>query len=174
MKFINNNLKIKKENIISRLSEAITLNAQEKNDLIAVAVSANPFGEGIEYWFSRSDEYRKLSHIDSLKEATAEIIARNGSMPAIIYEAQKSVISDVISKQLPIIKEKNDKLNTEMKIISNAKKRYEEDLNNLQGTVRQAKSNLRDFFHVIFFRFNFTSEWHKYRNLSGFFYYGNW
>lgn len=150
MKFINNNLKIKKENIISRLSEAISLNAQEKNDLIAVAVSANPFGEGIEYWFSRSDEYRKLSHIDSLKEATTEIIERNGSMPAIIYEAQKSVISDVISKQLPTIKEQNDKLNTEMKIISNAKKRYGEDLNNLQGTIRQAKSNPRDFFTSYF------------------------
>ncbi|QEK00505.1 LeoA/HP0731 family dynamin-like GTPase [Treponema phagedenis] len=145
-----NNLKIKKENIMSRLSEAIGLNVEEKNEFIAVAVSANPFGEGIEYWFSRSDEYRKLSHIDSLKEATTEIIERNGSMPAIIYEAQKSVISDVISKQLPIIKEQNDKLNTEMKIISNAKKRYGEDLNNLQGTIRQAKSNLRDFFTSYF------------------------
>lgn len=145
-----NNLKIKKENIMSRLSVAIGLNVEEKNEFIAVAVSANPFGEGIEYWFSRSDEYRKLSHIDSLKEATTEIIERNGSMPAIIYEAQKSVISDVISKQLPIIKEQNDKLNTEMKIISNAKKRYGEDLNNLQGTIRQAKSNLRDFFTSYF------------------------
>lgn len=142
----NTNLEIKKKNTTSRLQEVLNLTDAEKKDLIIVAVSANPFGEGIEYWLSKPEEYKKLSHIDTLKNATTEVIERGGSLPAIIYETQKSVISDIIGKQLPIINEQNDKLNTEIQIIAGSKERYEEDLNNLNVSIREARQSLRDFF----------------------------
>lgn len=145
-----NNLKIKQENIISRLGEVIKLTQAEKNDLIIVAVSANPFGEGIENWLTKPDEYKRLSHIDSLKQATTQVIERGESLPAIIYETQKSVISDIIGKQLPIIKERNERLNSEMKIIVSARKRYYEDMEKLKKSIIQAKTNLQDFFTSYF------------------------
>lgn len=144
------NLKIKQENIISRLGEVIKLTQAEKNDLIIVAVSANPFGEGIENWLTKPDEYKRLSHIDSLKQATTQVIERGESLPAIIYETQKSVISDIIGKQLPIIKERNERLNSEMKIIVSARKRYYEDMEKLKKSIIQAKTNLQDFFTSYF------------------------
>ncbi len=46
----NKRFKIKKENIQNRLNKLISLSEKEKEGLIVVAVAANPFNEGLEYW----------------------------------------------------------------------------------------------------------------------------
>ncbi|GAA8954030.1 hypothetical protein HpEKB34_06790 [Helicobacter pylori] len=66
----NKRFKTKKENIQNRLNDLISLSEKEKEGLIIVAVVANPFGWGLEYWLKHKEEFQKLSHIKTLQDAT--------------------------------------------------------------------------------------------------------
>ncbi|WRC80518.1 50S ribosome-binding GTPase [Helicobacter pylori] len=66
----NKRFKIKKENIQNRLNDLISLSEKEKEGLSIVAVAANPFGWGLEYWLEHKEEFQKLSHIKTFQDAT--------------------------------------------------------------------------------------------------------
>ncbi len=66
----NKRFKTKKENIQNRLNDLISLSEKEKESLSVVAVAANPFGWGLEYWLKHKEEFQKLSHIKTLQDAT--------------------------------------------------------------------------------------------------------
>ncbi|GAA9093801.1 hypothetical protein HpHA151_07100 [Helicobacter pylori] len=51
----NKRFKIKKENIQNRLNDLISLSEKEKENLSIVAVAANPFNEGLEYWLKHKE-----------------------------------------------------------------------------------------------------------------------
>lgn len=105
----NKRFKIKKENIQSRLNELISLSEEEKENLIIVAVAANPYDLGVEHWLKHQEEFQKLSHIKTLQDATQKKIKENGGKLTIIEEAKKSVIQDVIYRQMPLAKKKSNK-----------------------------------------------------------------
>lgn len=74
----NKRFKTKKENIQNRLNDLISLSEEEKEGLNIVAVVANPFGWGLEYWLKHKEEFQKLSHIKTLQDATQKKIKENG------------------------------------------------------------------------------------------------
>ncbi|WRD73351.1 hypothetical protein E5E73_03185 [Helicobacter pylori] len=51
---------------INSLNDLISLSEKEKEGLSIVAVAANPFNEGLEYWLEHKEEFQKLSHIKTL------------------------------------------------------------------------------------------------------------
>jgi hypothetical protein len=104
------NLKIKKNNVISRLMDVLHLTKDEEAELQVVGVSANPFGMGINYWLENIEKFNQLSRIDTLQEATTVAINNSGGYFHIIYEMQKSVIYDILAKQLGNITEQCDKM----------------------------------------------------------------
>ena len=59
----SNHLKQKKETVIKRLTDIIQLTENEKQQIKIVGVSANPFGEGMDYWLQKQhlDEFKKIS-----------------------------------------------------------------------------------------------------------------
>ena len=61
------NLRVKKENIKQRLQSDIQLTEKEALDLSIVAVAANPFDMGTEYWLDNIEKFRQLSHISKLQ-----------------------------------------------------------------------------------------------------------
>ncbi|GAA7093572.1 hypothetical protein Kyoto51B_09520 [Helicobacter pylori] len=89
----NKRFKIKKENIQNRLNDLISLSEKEKEGLSIVAVAANPFGWGLEYWLKHKEEFQKLSHIKTLQDATQKKIKENGGKLTIIEEAKKGMVS---------------------------------------------------------------------------------
>ncbi len=103
----NKRFKTKKENIQNRLDDLISLSQKEKEGLSIVAVVANPFGWGLEYWLKHKEEFQKLSHIKTLQDATQKKIKENGGKLTIIEEAKKSVIQDVVDRQMPLAKKRN-------------------------------------------------------------------
>ncbi len=105
----NKRFKIKKENIQSRLNDLISL-SEEKEGLIIVAVAANPFDLGVGHWLKHQEEFQKLSHIKTLQDATQKKIKENGGKLTIIEETKKSVIQDVIYRQMPLAKKSNKRL----------------------------------------------------------------
>ncbi len=141
----NKRFKIKKENIQNRLNELISLSEKEKENLIIVAVAANPFDLGVEHWLKHQEEFQKLSHIKTLQDATQKKIKENGGKLTIIEEAKKSVIQDVIYRQIPPAKQALQDINREMEYLNKALEKRRKDLQNLNSEISQARIHLREF-----------------------------
>lgn len=94
------NLAIKRDNVTQRLRDLIELTEEEAGALSIVAVSANPFDEGHEYWAEHSDEFRKLSRIGDLQEATSRQLALAGGIEAVKAQTALSIVRDVVQRQM--------------------------------------------------------------------------
>ncbi|GAA8708948.1 50S ribosome-binding GTPase [Helicobacter pylori] len=141
----NKRFKIKKENIQSRLNDLISLSEKEKEGLSIVAVAANPFNEGLEYWLKHKEEFQKLSHIKTLQDATQKKIKENGGKLTIIEEAKKSVIQDVVYRQMPLAKKEQQNLKRELEYLNKAMEKRLKEIQNLNGEISQARINLKEF-----------------------------
>ncbi|MCQ2803662.1 50S ribosome-binding GTPase [Helicobacter pylori] len=141
----NKRFKIKKENIQNRLNDLISLSEEEKESLIIVAVAANPFDLGVEYWLKHQEEFQKLSHIKALQDATQKKIKENGGKLTIIEEAKKSVIQDVIHRQMPPAKQALQDINGEMEYLNKTLEKRRKEIQDLNGEISQARIHLREF-----------------------------
>ncbi len=141
----NKRFKIKKENIQNRLNDLIFLSEKEKEGLSIVAVAANPFGWGLEYWLKHKEEFQKLSHIKALQDATQKKIKENGGKLTIIEEAKKSVIQDVVYRQMPLAKKEQQNLKRELEYLNKAVEKRRKEIQNLNGEISQARINLKEF-----------------------------
>ncbi|MFP6013124.1 LeoA/HP0731 family dynamin-like GTPase [Helicobacter pylori] len=141
----NKRFKIKKENIQNRLNDLISLSEKEKEGLIIVAVAANPFDLGVEHWLKHQEEFQKLSHIKALQDATQKKIKENGGKLTIIEEAKKSVIQDVVYRQMPPAKQALQGINGEMEYLNRMIEKRRKDLQNLNNEISQARIHLKEF-----------------------------
>lgn len=146
----NKRFKIKKENIQNRLNELISLSEEEKESLIIVAVAANPFDLGVEHWLKHQEEFQKLSHIKALQDATQKKIKENGGKLTIIEETKKSVIQDVIHRQMPLAKKEQQEIKREMEYLNRMIEKRRKDLQNLNNEISQARINLKEFITMYF------------------------
>ncbi len=141
----NKRFKIKKENIQNRLSDLISLSEEEKEGLSIVAVAANPFDLGVEHWLKHQEEFQKLSHIKTLQDATQKKIKENGWKLTIIEEAKKSVIQDVVYRQMPPAKQALQDINGEMEYLNKTLEKRRKDIQDLDKEISQARINLKEF-----------------------------
>ncbi|BBI24369.1 LeoA protein [Helicobacter pylori PMSS1] len=141
----NKRFEIKKENIQNRLNELISLSEEEKESLIIVAVAANPFDLGVEHWLKHQEEFQKLSHIKALQDATQKKIKENGWKLTIIEEAKKSVIQDVVYRQMPLAKKEQQEIKREMEYLNRMIEKRRKDLQNLNSEISQARIHLKEF-----------------------------
>ncbi|WRE24236.1 50S ribosome-binding GTPase [Helicobacter pylori] len=141
----NKRFKIKKENIQNRLNDLISLSEEEKEGLSIVAVAANPYDLGVEHWLKHKEEFQKLSYIKTLQDATQKKIKENGGKLTIIEEAKKSVIQDVIYRQMPPAKQALQDINREMEYLNKTLEKRRKDLQKLNSEISQARIHLREF-----------------------------
>ncbi len=141
----NKRFKIKKENVQNRLNDLISLSEKEKENLSIVAVAANPFNEGLEYWLKHKEEFQKLSHIKTLQDATQKKIKENGGKLTIIEEAKKSVIQDVVNKQMPLAKKEQENLKRELEVLNKMMEKRLKEIQDLNSEISQARINLKEF-----------------------------
>ncbi|ADU83150.1 hypothetical protein HPLT_03660 [Helicobacter pylori Lithuania75] len=141
----NKRFKIKKENVQKRLNDLISLSEKEKEGLSIVAVAANPFDLEVEHWLKHKEEFQKLSHIKTLQDATQKKIKENGGKLTIIEEAKKSVIQDVVYRQMPLAKKEQQDIKRELEVLNKMIEKKRKDLQNLNSEISQAHINLREF-----------------------------
>ncbi|MGL2538445.1 LeoA/HP0731 family dynamin-like GTPase [Helicobacter pylori] len=141
----NKRFKIKKENIQNRLNNLISLSEKEKEGLIIVAVAANPYDLGVEHWLKHQEEFQKLSHIKALQDATQKKIKENGRKLTIIEEAKKSVIQDVVYRQMPPTKQALQDINGEMEYLNKTLEKRQKEIQDLNKEISQARIHLREF-----------------------------
>lgn len=141
------NYSIKKNNVKSRLADILELSQDESSALSIVAVSANPFDMGMEYWLSNMDKFKKLSHIDSLQLGTSEKIKKSGGMNQIVNQTRKTVIQDVLEKQLPIAVTLNDNLSKAIIHLGEINQNIEKGLNQFLPQISESRIYLREFIN---------------------------
>lgn len=87
---------IKKKALIKRLEETIGLTPEEKDQLHAVCISADPKGKGIEYWLTKKESYKERSHISLLQDSIVEIVD-NSDVEELKTDTNLAVVIDVIN-----------------------------------------------------------------------------
>ena len=139
------NLKVKKSNVIGRLQDLINLDKKEEIELAIIAVAANPFGLGTEYWLSNLKEFKQFSHITLLQDATFEKIKSNGGAAVVVQEAKNSIIRDVLHTQLPIAVVTNEKVGQEVERLENMSVRLKKQLESNASQIVAVKTSLHEF-----------------------------
>lgn len=113
--------------------------------MIIVAVAANPYDLGVEHWLKHKEEFQKLSHVKTLQDATQKKIKENGGKLTIIEEAKKSVIQDVIHRQMPLAKKEQQEIKREMEYLNKTLEKRRKEIQKLSGEISQARIHLREF-----------------------------
>lgn len=139
----NERYQTKRENIISRLYDFGVVEKDEEVSI--VAVSANPFGEGIDYWLSNLESYKKISHIGDLQQATTQKIERFSGENSFVIETQQSIVRDVIKREMPIAKERVTVASNEMEKFKNNCMDMQKELNKSERKINNARVDLRTF-----------------------------
>ncbi|WP_422505471.1 LeoA/HP0731 family dynamin-like GTPase [Stenotrophomonas sp. GZD-301] len=138
-------LAIKRDNVAGRLTDLLALDAAERADLSIVAVAANPFDMGLPHWLSQLDTYHRLSRIAMLQQETRQRIARSGGAVALVEEARRSVIRDVLDKQLPVARQNDARIAEELQRTEALSIRMNQQLVQAKGDVSDTLGELRGF-----------------------------
>ena len=138
-------LQVKRNNVESRLRESIDASDAEVATLSIVAVAANPFDMGTDYWLERLGQFKTLSHIASLQQATASKIQSSGGPAAVVDQARKSVILDVLHKELPVAVENDQRLGDEVERLSGVSRTLSRQLVGAKSQIGEVRIGLRDF-----------------------------
>lgn len=139
------NFSVKKQNVLSRLKDLIGLKDDEARTLSIVAVSANPFDAGVEHWLSEPERFRQLSHIPLLQQATTKSIEANGGLEKMALETSKSIIQDILLREIPVAVEKDMMLADELEKLTRAEQRASADIAVAQKKVSRAQASLKEF-----------------------------
>jgi GTP-binding protein EngB required for normal cell division len=139
------NLAVKRENVISRLTDLIGLADDEREDLTIVAVAPNPFDLGTEHWLAELERFKALSHIGNLQKATALKIERNGGVAMVVEDARQSIIRDVLAKEMPIAIANDDHIGRELQKLEIMSTRLTRQLSLSNEQIGHARRSLRDF-----------------------------
>jgi GTPase SAR1 family protein len=140
-------LEIKRQNIIGRLND---FGIAAGEDVSIVAVSANPFGKGLDYWLSCPDKLKKLSHIELLQKATTEKIKKAGSASALVEASKKSIITDILRRELPVAIERDEKTAVECERLSQTCKDVEYELQKTRASLSGTRIELREYITELF------------------------
>ncbi|WP_037325230.1 LeoA/HP0731 family dynamin-like GTPase [Anaerovibrio sp. RM50] len=136
------NLNIKKSNVIGRLKNVLNLSNQEEEELQIVGVAANPFGMGTSYWLQNMDQFKKISKIETLQEATRKTISHNGGYVPLVYEMQHSVIQDVLLRQMPEVKAQKQEIDKAVDALEENCDSLEKNINGIEKNIPIVQQNL--------------------------------
>ena len=133
-------LEIKKESLVNQLDNFIKLTPQEKASLKVVAISANPYGRGLDTWL-KDRNYEEISKINTLKEATNKIISSNRT--ALITGQQQSIITDVLTNKLNSINSVFNQIDKELVNNQNSIRELDYKLTQTTQEIRKNLKNLK-------------------------------
>ena len=139
-------LKIKKENVIERLTDTINLTSEEKEKILIVGISANPFDKGIEdYWLKNIEKYKKLSKIESLQKATSETVEKNKGISEIVLETNRTIVKDIMEREVPKQLKRNEELYKSIEEIGKINNKLGKDLEKIGNKIIDTKIKIKEF-----------------------------
>lgn len=139
----NDVLNIKKQSVINRLIDFNIID--DSSNISIVGVAANPYDEGIENWLNNIDEYKKISHIGELQNATTERIKQYGGKNELVLQSQQSIVKDVILGALPVAEQRVNQADSEIKQFKEACINIQTDIIKSKKTINDVRIELRTF-----------------------------
>jgi GTP-binding protein EngB required for normal cell division len=139
------NVQVKRQNVRARLNDMIVLTQPEHDALNIVAVAANPFDMGTEYWLGNPEKFRSLSHISELQDATSDKIEQSGGALVLSEETKKSVIRDILTRKLPEAIANDVRIRQEVEDLSSIHVRLSKELLTMQRDIAEARISLNNF-----------------------------
>lgn len=136
-------LKIKQDNVTQRLKDFDIIQSDET--LPIVAVSANPFDEGLDYWLKNRGEYDEISHIPDLQKATTDLINHSGGAMTLELQTQKSVFQDIIQQKVPLAELNLQKGISETEKYKQTLHNSKTELDKSRSRIEEARTNLKEF-----------------------------
>jgi hypothetical protein len=100
---------------------------------------------GIEHWLSNIEDFKRLSHIKTLQDETSSKIEKNGGVAAIANETKKTIIKDILEKQVPISRELNQRILEELGKLSEISTIMNREIQSLEPEIRAKKLALKEF-----------------------------
>ena len=141
-------LRVKKENFRARLVDFGIIDTSE--ELSIVAVSANPFEQGVDHWLQHMEEFKKISHIGDLQHATTEKIEKAGTTGALVLESQQSIIRDILGRELPVAEQRVQDATVEFQKFREACEDIQADIDKADRKISNARITLREFITDLF------------------------
>lgn len=131
---------IKKDSLVKQLDNFVKLTEEEKANLKVVAISANPYGRGLDTWL-KDENYEEISKINTLKEATNKIIL--GNRTALITSQEQSIIMDVLTNKLNSINSIFNQIDKELVDNQSSIMKLEYELTQATQEIRKNLKNLK-------------------------------
>lgn len=138
------NLVVKQENVVSRLKDLVALSEEEVAQLAIVAVAADPFAMGTEHWLSNLEAFRELSRIKLLQQATSNKVASAGGVAAVVAETKRSIVRDILGKQLPVAIQNDEKIAGELSRLEKSNAQLQQNLNKTKTSIANVRVDLAD------------------------------
>lgn len=138
-------LAIKKENVVGRLRDLIAISEAEAGELAIIAVAADPFEMGIEHWLNDLNHFRAISRIPLLQHATSQKVAAAGGVATVLDEMKRSIVRDVLDKQLPLAVLNDNKIAQELDQIEKVSNQMKSEIHTVDMRIRDARTGLRSF-----------------------------
>jgi len=133
-----NTRKIKKDVVKTLLRDKLGI---ENFDRI-VCIAADPYQMGLEEWFKREEEYRRLSRIDELQKLIDSFV--ESAKDRLQKEAGLSVIRDIIIKLTNELEENYNKRSEALEILETQFKEIENRINAFENDIKRASKNIFD------------------------------
>lgn len=138
-------LEVKRSGVRQRLIELIGLSAYEAESLSIVAVSANPYEQGMDHWLANQEQHRQLSRIVTLQKATEGKIQSSGGTEILVAKTRIAIIGDVLGKHLPIAVERGALIDAEVERLADTVKELNGQLDLAVSQAQHAESQIRRF-----------------------------
>ena len=136
-------VQIKKEVVLDIINEITGY-----KNVKVVAISADPYGQGLEFWQENIEEYKKISRIEELEKLLSEFIDKYKD--DLIIQMGVSVIKDTILQLRNDLKKVKEALKLEVEILSDQIEEYENRVNVLERDINNSYSNIKN--EIIEFR----------------------
>ncbi|WWW36400.1 LeoA/HP0731 family dynamin-like GTPase [Stenotrophomonas rhizophila] len=143
-------LAVKQDGVKQRLVDLIGISAEQASSLSIVAVSANPFDQGIEYWLENQQQHRELSRIGTLQTATVGKIQASGGTERLVAATRTAIMGDVLGKHLPIAIERGALIDAEVERLADAVNELDGQIKLANSQAAAAESQLNNFIRSYF------------------------
>lgn len=133
--------KIKRDNLKSKLQRAANLSSAELTQLNIVCIASDPNGRGLEFWFGKPEHYASRSRINDLKAMTSGVLQAN--VPAVlIAKTGLDVVCDIVGKKLALAKEQLNNMESYEQQNREESTRIQQDINQGRSEVKRLAGEL--------------------------------
>ena len=137
----SNQSRIKKENLLKKLTRFLDLSIDEISQIQTVCVASNPQNRGLDYWLDKKETYEERSRIGELRKMTNTILGET-CKAFLITKTGLDVLNDIIRNKIAAANNEYAKLDLFVEAISTEIQRIEQDIAKGTASIISAKTDL--------------------------------